>query len=49
MCDVLLKIIPYAIIQTQLINKLQAVEAVWGQKRPHHVIVRLRINFQMAG
>ena len=33
----------YAVKQTQPINKLQAVEAVWGQKRPHYAVVRLMI------
>ena len=35
------KTIPYAIKQSRPINKLQAVEAVWGQKRPHYAVVRL--------
>ena len=32
---------PYAIKQTQPINKLQAVETAQGQKRPHYAVVRL--------
>ncbi len=39
-----------AIKQTQPIHKLQAVEAVWGQKRPHYAVVRLReMNMGVLG
>ncbi len=39
--SVLLGIMPYAMKQTQPIDKLQAIEAVRGRKRPHYTVVRL--------